>query len=544
MKMFKMFGKRGFAVLTSMALCAGLVLPSFAASFSDLNNAINGTYQGDAFSFDDGKITLKEDVVNTGGEDSITIGSDKNVTLDLAGWKVDYSEKGTGSTIWVNGGKLTLEDSGRVDEDGEQVSGQVTGGKNSGVYVEKNGSFTMNGGVITGNAGKDGAGVNVYNGAFHMTGGEISGNTAKNNGGGVAVGNRNMGNAATFTMEGGKITGNIATNSGGGGGGGVWVKNGAGFVMNKGEITDNRITGANCGGGGVGIHQGSFTMNGGLIADNTAARGDGVQVHGTTGSGANQGPGSFTMTDGTLKGDVTVVDEGGNVSVSVEGGNVSSLDDKYLDGKGLVDNGDGTSRVVTHGDENHTWGSWGDWTDNGDGTQTRVRDCLVRGCETSDSMTEEIPSEPTPPTPPTTPITPDEPVIVLGEEEIIDIDDPAVPLAAGPVTRGEFLDYLWRHEGEPAAAAPDFTDVPGDHEYAPAIGWAQSIGILERVAPGDSFDPDELVTVAAVRDILIEFAEYAGMEMPELATLMGEDDEAVLNCDEILAEFFGEEPAE
>ena len=98
MKMFKMFGKRGFAVLTSMALCAGLVLPSFAASFSDLNNAINGTYQGDAFSFDDGKITLKEDVVNTGGEDSITIGSDKNVTLDLAGWKVDYSEKGTGST--------------------------------------------------------------------------------------------------------------------------------------------------------------------------------------------------------------------------------------------------------------------------------------------------------------------------------------------------------------------------------------------------------------------------------------------------------------
>ena len=50
--------------------------------------------------------------------------------------------------------------------------------------------------------------------------------------------------------------------------------------------------------------------------------------------------------------------------------------------------------------------------------------------------------------------------------------------------------------------------------------------------------------MAAVRDILIEFAEYAGMEMPKLATLMGEDDEAVLNCDEILAEFFGEEPAE
>ena len=34
----------------------------------------------------------------------------------------------------------------------------------------------------------------------------------------------------------------------------------------------------------------------------------------------------------------------------------------------------------------------------------------------------------------------------------ITIEDVAVPLASGPVSRGEFLDYLWRHEGTFTAA--------------------------------------------------------------------------------------------
>lgn len=121
-----------------------------------------------------------------------------------------------------------------------------------------------------------------------------------------------------------------------------------------------------------------------------------------------------------------------------------------------------------------------------------------------------------------------------------EIDEPAIPLAAGPVTRAQFVDYLWRHEGEPEAPASTFTDVPADHEYAPAIGWAQSIGLVSGNGNGE-FEPDELVTVAAVRAILTRFASVNGMAMPELTALAGDDGEAVLNCDEILAEFFGEE---
>ncbi|MCI8806838.1 MAG: hypothetical protein HFF20_03075 [Oscillospiraceae bacterium] len=122
----------------------------------------------------------------------------------------------------------------------------------------------------------------------------------------------------------------------------------------------------------------------------------------------------------------------------------------------------------------------------------------------------------------------------------ITIEDEAVPLAAGPVTRAQFVDYLWRHESQPEADAPTFDDVPADHEFAPAIGWAQANGLVDGDENG-LFHPDELVTVAAVRAILARFAERAGMAMPQLTTLTGGEGEAVLNCDQVLAEFFGEE---
>lgn len=124
-----------------------------------------------------------------------------------------------------------------------------------------------------------------------------------------------------------------------------------------------------------------------------------------------------------------------------------------------------------------------------------------------------------------------------------EIDAPAVPLAAGPVTRAEFIDYLWRHEGEPAPVADSglFEDVAEDHEYAPAISWAKSVGIIEAYEDG-TFEPDELVTVAAVREILDNFARVFEMDVDvdALVTLAGEDGEAVLNCGEVIAEFFGE----
>lgn len=116
----------------------------------------------------------------------------------------------------------------------------------------------------------------------------------------------------------------------------------------------------------------------------------------------------------------------------------------------------------------------------------------------------------------------------------VEIDDEAIPLSNGPVTRAQFVDYLWRHEGSPAAESELFAD----HEYAPAIAWALSVEII-----GEDFQPDELATVADVRAILGSFARVFGsnaVDAADLTTLAGEDGEAVMNCAQVLAEFFGE----
>ena len=140
---------------------------------------------------------------------------------------------------------------------------------------------------------------------------------------------------------------------------------------------------------------------------------------------------------------------------------------------------------------------------------------------------------------------------IIGGDDFDDtgvtIDDQVIPLASGPVTRAEFVDYLWRHEGEPAPVEDSglFEDVTEEHEFSPAMAWAKSVGIISAYEDG-TFEPDELVTVAAVREILDNFARVFGtnaVAAADLASLSGDDDEAVLNCDEVLAEFFGEEYA-
>lgn len=137
----------------------------------------------------------------------------------------------------------------------------------------------------------------------------------------------------------------------------------------------------------------------------------------------------------------------------------------------------------------------------------------------------------------------------VGPTEIV-VDDQAVPLAAGPVTRAEFIDYLWRHEGEPdSEGVCTFTDVEDTHEYFDALCWAEENGVAEAYFDAEghedgTFEPDELVTVGAVREFLDNFANVFGtnaVDAADLTTLTGDDGEAVLNCDQVLAEFFGEE---
>ena len=121
------------------------------------------------------------------------------------------------------------------------------------------------------------------------------------------------------------------------------------------------------------------------------------------------------------------------------------------------------------------------------------------------------------------------------------IDDTATPLTEGPVTRSQFLDYLWRYMTCPEfETACPFTDVTAEHEYFSAMSWAADTEIAKAFEDG-TFQPDELVTVKAVREFLTNFAKAYELDtgiVAKLTALTGEGDDPVLNCGQVLDEFF------
>lgn len=141
------------------------------------------------------------------------------------------------------------------------------------VYVQGNNIELHHYGKINNNSSSDKSGgivlANNYTGAkvFMYDGAEVIGNKSVNDGAGVMV------SCGTFTMNGGKISGNIAT----GQAGGVYVRRGGQFIMNGGEISNNH---ANKYGGGVSFVASDWgyvpyvALNGGMISSNTMGDSD------------------------------------------------------------------------------------------------------------------------------------------------------------------------------------------------------------------------------------------------------------------------------
>jgi LysM repeat protein len=144
--------------------------------------------------------------------------------------------------------------------------------------------FSLFGGEISGNTAIYGGGVYICsNGEFSLFGGVISGNTANGYGGGVYIGNDvNALYFGRFSLFGGLILGNTANWYGGG------VYNTGNFVMSDGIIANNNaIRGGgidNCG------YFACFNMSGGEVSGNTAQYGGGV----------SNWRGSFNLIDGWI----------------------------------------------------------------------------------------------------------------------------------------------------------------------------------------------------------------------------------------------------
>jgi hypothetical protein len=294
-----------------------------AASFRDAIAVINedkaggsytitltGSFQSDTVSFRGGgaakTITLKGDaseriisnkektplfnVVSS----TLTLVLDANLTLD--------GNRKERRLVWLNGGALVMKA-------GSTLRGSVGGG----VYVG-GGSFTMNGGTISGNSVSSnfgsGGGVFVDGGSFTMNGGTISGNSVSDGyGGGVAIIN------GSFSMSGGTISGNSAPTAGGG----VAIIIDGNFSMSGGTISGNSVSDGY--GGGVYVSGGSFSMSGGTISGNSASSGYGGGVYVSGGRFVKTG-GTIDATNRANMGKV-VYGPGWKVRNSVAGPNVN-----------------------------------------------------------------------------------------------------------------------------------------------------------------------------------------------------------------------------
>lgn len=265
-----------------------------------------------------GDVTVSGEINTTG-----------DVTLCLNGHTLDLA----GNSLFVDSGSFTLCDCGS--------GGKIIGGGTSASAVKVNdGSFIMNGGTITENAG---GGVQVAStnssASFIMNGGSITGNTVNVNSsssfsGGVGVA------GGSFTMNGGSITGNTATGTATTtASGGVLVYSGGRFTMTGGEITNNQCTVSNIFGdsgndfaGGVRVSValgGSFTVSGDAVISGNTAQGSSNNV--SLGDGQKITVGSGGLSSGAEIG-VTMASAG----VFTTGGNESyrqyffSDDDTYV----------------------------------------------------------------------------------------------------------------------------------------------------------------------------------------------------------------------
>ncbi len=108
-------------------------------------------------------------------------------------------------------------------------------------------------------------------------------------------------------------------------------------------------------------------------------------------------------------------------------------------------------------------------------------------------------------------------------EDITVIEDDEIPLA-GLISRAQLVSFLYAHEG-----SPDGADAEG--EYVKAFAWA----VVCEIVDGED-DPEEIVTVAILRRVMVRYAGYLGVSFD--IPIEGEDDLPVMNCGEILTAFY------
>ncbi|MDR0221786.1 MAG: S8 family serine peptidase, partial [Lachnospiraceae bacterium] len=172
--------------------------------------------------------------------DQLVINNLRGKTLTIKGEGQAYTLTRGYSDSSIAGGLFVVNNGGLVLGDIVLDGVKETYTSNSApiVYVGNNGVFAMKEGTVLQNNNSYFGGVYNYSGTFTMTGGVISGNIASYLGGGVVCGSY-----GSFTMTGGEISGNNA--AGHSNGGGVYVASGSGTLALGGSAKIKNNTGYN-----------------------------------------------------------------------------------------------------------------------------------------------------------------------------------------------------------------------------------------------------------------------------------------------------------
>lgn len=194
-------------------------VPSYADILLDLNgytidrglsSAVEIEF-GDVITVINSKLEITDS--SESGSGMITGGNDETygggIIVTRGGDLVISGGKISGNKTTQQGGGIFVRTESTVTINGGEISNNEASTEGGGIYIDADASCVMNDGVISGNTATDDVGGGVYNdGTFTMNGGTISGNTS-DVAGGVCTG-------GTFNMNGGVITGNATTSDGGG----------------------------------------------------------------------------------------------------------------------------------------------------------------------------------------------------------------------------------------------------------------------------------------------------------------------------------------
>ncbi len=290
--------------------------------------------------------------VMVGSQSTFTIKDTSKITNNIVTVSNADAASGGGG-VYVNGGTFIISDNSEITENEVDVNTEADSHGGGGVFVyngtfhmETNSkiaknvvnrygtgggisvvsgtiqgtteaNFLMEGGIITENEAKKGAGVSIINielpqksdskAMVTMRDGTISNNISESNGGGVFIMNGGYAESddVIFTMEGGEISENEAAYNGGGVFIDGWINQNnyykSTFLMKDGIINGNKTTKDGYGGGMSVSQYGIFKMQGGTIKENeTLNSGGGIDLSG-----------SFTMTGGSIVENTSAYSGGG-----------------------------------------------------------------------------------------------------------------------------------------------------------------------------------------------------------------------------------------